>query len=89
MPDRYGVLADVHMFATAPADDRFVGVLVFLGFRLHGAVPVAQVHRLSRFVTFGEGVDDGNHVTSAQRSTPPLVALQPPDPPQVPPELQP
>ena len=89
MPDTDKVRTDVNVTSATPAHYRLVGVLTVFGVRLHGTVPVPQVHLLAPFVVLGECVQDSNHVTTAQQSTPALVALQPPNPRQVVPELQP
>ena len=88
MPDTNKVGPDVNVTSATPAHYRFVGVFPVLGVRLHGTVPVAQVHFPSPLVNFGEGVENCYHVTTAQQSTPARVALQPPNPRQVTPKLQ-
>jgi hypothetical protein len=89
MPDTYTRRRYVDVTSATPAHYWLVGVFPVFGVRLHGTVPVSQVHSTSSLIIFGEGVKYGNHVTFAQRSTPALVALQPPNPRQVTPKLQP
>lgn len=89
MPDTYAGVGYVDVTSATPAYYRLVRVFPVFGVRMHGTVPVSQVHLTSSLVLFWEGVEYSNHVTSAQRSTPALVALQPPNPRQVTPKLQP
>lgn len=89
MPDGEGVFADADVTSTAPAYDGLFRIFMLFGLWADGTVPVSQVHFLAQFVGFWEGVDDGVHFTTVQRSTPRRVTFQPPDPRQVPPKLQP